>query len=187
MARENAGTALQWPDWLATLRCPELDIHVCILTGQEGMKSADQVDVVVARVSAHESRRTLREMARVDQVHVRNETDGAKRMINAKFVSGAGGGALPLLQKSGIPEAKGFGGFPVSGQWLRCDKAELVDRHNAKVYGKAAVGSPPMSVPHLDTRVIDGKRSLLFGPYVGFSTKFLKHGSPLDLAESVKR
>ncbi|MGB9275058.1 MAG: malate:quinone oxidoreductase [Terrimicrobiaceae bacterium] len=126
-------------------------------------------------------------MARVDQVHVQNKTDGAKRTINAKFVFlGAGGGALPLLQKSGIPEAKGFGGFPVSGQWLRCDKAGLVDRHNAKVYGKAAVGSPPMSVPHLDARVIDGKRSLLFGPYAGFSTKFLKHGSPLDLAESVK-
>jgi malate dehydrogenase (quinone) len=120
-------------------------------------------------------------------VHVQNKSDGAKRTINAKFVFlGAGGGALPLLQKSGIPEAKGFGGFPVSGQWLRCDKPDLVDRHNAKVYGKAAVGSPPMSVPHLDTRVIDGKRSLLFGPYAGFSTKFLKHGSPFDLAESVK-
>jgi malate dehydrogenase (quinone) len=120
-------------------------------------------------------------------VHVQNKSDAAKRTINAKFVFlGAGGGALPLLQKSGISEAKGFGGFPVSGQWLRCDKAELVDRHNAKVYGKAGVGSPPMSVPHLDTRVIDGKRSLLFGPYAGFSTKFLKHGSPLDLAESVK-
>jgi malate dehydrogenase (quinone) len=120
-------------------------------------------------------------------VYVQNKGDGAKRTINAKFVFlGAGGGALPLLQKSGIPEAKGFGGFPVSGQWLRCDKAELVDRHHAKVYGKAAVGSPPMSVPHLDTRVIDGKTSLLFGPYAGFSTKFLKYGSPLDLAESVK-
>jgi malate dehydrogenase (quinone) len=79
-----------------------------------------------------------------------------------------------------------FWGFPVSGQWLRCDKPELVDRHHAKVYGKAAVGSPPMSVPHLDTRFIDGKKSLLFGPYAGFSTKFLKHGSPLDLTESVK-
>ena len=120
-------------------------------------------------------------------VHVQNKEDGAKRTINAKFVFlGAGGGALPLLQKSGIPEAKGFGGFPVSGQWLRCDKAEVVDRHHAKVYGKAAVGSPPMSVPHLDTRVIDGKRSLLFGPYAGFSTKFLKHGSAFDLPDSVK-
>jgi malate dehydrogenase (quinone) len=120
-------------------------------------------------------------------VHVQNKADGAKRTVNAKFVFlGAGGGALPLLQKSGIPEAKGFGGFPVSGLWLRSDKAELVDRHHAKVYGKAAVGSPPMSVPHLDTRVIDGKRSLLFGPYAGFSTKFLKHGSAFDLPNSVK-
>jgi malate dehydrogenase (quinone) len=120
-------------------------------------------------------------------VHVQNKADGAKRTVNAKFVFlGAGGGALPLLQKSGIPEAKGFGGFPVSGQWLRCDKADLVDRHHAKVYGKAAVGSPPMSVPHLDARVIEGKRSLLFGPYAGFSTKFLKHGSAFDLPDSVK-
>ena len=120
-------------------------------------------------------------------VHVQNKADGAKRTVNAKFVFlGAGGGALPLLQKSDIPEAKGFGGFPVSGLWLRSDKAELVDRHHAKVYGKAAVGSPPMSVPHLDTRVIDGKRSLLFGPYAGFTTKFLKHGSVFDLPYSVK-
>ena len=120
-------------------------------------------------------------------VYVQNKGDGRKRSVNGNFVFlGAGGGALPLLQKSDIPEGKGFGGFPVSGQWLRCDKPEIVDRHNAKVYGKAAVGSPPMSVPHLDTRVIDGKRSLLFGPYAGFSTKFLKHGSLLDLAESVK-
>ena len=121
------------------------------------------------------------------RIFVQNKGDGAKRTANANFVFlGAGGGALPLLQKADIPEGKGFGGFPVSGQWLRCDKAEIVDRHNAKVYGKAAVGAPPMSVPHLDTRVIDGKRSLLFGPYAGFSTKFLKHGSLLDLAESVK-
>ncbi len=120
-------------------------------------------------------------------VHLQDKADGAKRTAIANFVFlGAGGGALPLLQKADIPEAKGFGGFPVSGQWLRCDKAEVVDRHNAKVYGKAAVGSPPMSVPHLDTRVIDGKRSLLFGPYAGFSTRFLKHGSLFDLPESVK-
>ena len=120
-------------------------------------------------------------------VQVQNKANGTKRTLNTNFVFlGAGGGALPLLQKADVPEGKGFGGFPVSGQWLRCDKPEVVDRHNAKVYGKAAVGSPPMSVPHLDTRVVDGKRSLLFGPYAGFSTKFLKHGSLLDLAESVK-
>lgn len=99
---------------------------------------------------------------------------------------GAGGGALPLLQNSGIPEAADFAGFPVSGQWLVCQRADLVDRHFAKVYGKAAVGAPPMSVPHLDSRWIDGKRSLLFGPYAGFSSKFLKTGSLFDLPRSVR-
>jgi malate dehydrogenase (quinone) len=43
-----------------------------------------------------------------------------------------------------------------------------------------------MSVPHLDSRYVDGKRSLLFGPYAGFSTKFLKHGSLGDLFKSIK-
>jgi malate dehydrogenase (quinone) len=109
------------------------------------------------------------------------------RDVETDFVFlGAGGGALPLLQKSGIPEGKGYGGFPVSGIWLRCDNEELADRHDAKVYGKAASGSPPMSVPHLDKRVIDGKRALLFGPYAGTSPKFLKHGSHLALFKSVK-
>src|SRR5436190_1991450 len=112
---------------------------------------------------------------------------GDRRSTTAKFVFlGAGGAALPLLQKSGIPEEKGYGGFPVSGIWLRCDDPELNKRHHAKVYGKAAVGSPPMSVPHLDTRVIGGQHSLLFGPYAGFSTKFLKHGSLLDLFLSIR-
>jgi malate dehydrogenase (quinone) len=107
--------------------------------------------------------------------------------ISAKFVFiGAGGGALTLLQKSRIPEAHGYGGFPVSGIWLRCDVASLSERHHAKVYGKAAEGSPPMSVPHLDTRIIGGKKSLLFGPYAGFSTRFLKHGSLTDLFHSIE-
>jgi malate dehydrogenase (quinone) len=118
---------------------------------------------------------------------LRIENGEKKRWVIAKFVFlGAGGGALPLLQKSGIPEGKGFGGFPVSGQWLRCDNPEVVAAHQAKVYGKASVGAPPMSVPHLDTRVIDGKKSLLFGPYAGFTTKFLKKGSLLDLPASIK-
>jgi len=99
---------------------------------------------------------------------------------------GAGGGALTLLDKSEIPEGKGFEGFPVSGQFLVCNNEDVINRHEAKVYGKAAVGSPPMSVPHLDTRWIDGKRSLLFGPYAGFSTKFLKEGSYMDLFLSVE-
>jgi malate dehydrogenase (quinone) len=107
--------------------------------------------------------------------------------ITARFVFlGAGGGALPLLQKSGIPESKGYGGFPVSGQWLVCNNAEIAKQHHAKVYGKAPLGAPPMSVPHLDTRIIDGKSALLFGPYAGFTTRFLKRGSFLDLIASVK-
>jgi malate dehydrogenase (quinone) len=115
------------------------------------------------------------------------ERSGARHTLATKFVFlGAGGGALPLLQKSGSPEGKGYGGFPVSGLWLRCDEPALTARHDAKVYGRASVGTPPMSVPHLDSRVIDGKRALLFGPYAGFSTKFLKHGSPADLLLSVK-
>lgn len=121
------------------------------------------------------------------KIMVKDKTTGNKRKLNAKFIFvGAGGGALPLLQKSGIPESKGFGGFPVSGQWLVCNNPDVVKQHEAKVYGKASVGSPPMSVPHLDTRMIDGKRALLFGPYAGFSTRFLKKGSLLDLFGSIK-
>ena len=119
-------------------------------------------------------------------VQIRDEKTGQHRDVQARFVFiGAGGGALHLLQTSGIPERLGYAGFPVSGIWLRCDRAELSSRHNAKVYGKAAVGSPPMSIPHLDTRHVQGQVSLLFGPYAGFSTKFLKHGSYLDLFGSI--
>ena len=119
-------------------------------------------------------------------VRIRDEKSGEERDVQAKFVFiGAGGGALPLLQKSGIPEAHGYAGFPVSGIWLRCDDPTVNARHNAKVYGKASTGSPPMSVPHLDRRHVEGKVSLLFGPYAGFSTKFLKHGSYLDLFGSI--
>jgi malate dehydrogenase (quinone) len=121
------------------------------------------------------------------RIEVQDLDSGDRRAVTAKFVFlGAGGGALPLLQKSGIPEAHGYAGFPVSGIWLRCDDPAISKHHHAKVYGKAAVGSPPMSVPHLDTRVIGGQHSLLFGPYAGFSSKFLKHGSLLDLVESIR-
>jgi len=121
------------------------------------------------------------------RLDVDDRKSGQRRSTTAKFVFlGAGGGALGLLQKSEISEGKGYGGFPVSGIWLRCDDPELNKRHHAKVYGKAAVGSPPMSVPHLDTRVIGGQHSLLFGPYAGFSSKFLKHGSLLDLFLSIR-
>ena len=120
------------------------------------------------------------------RVSVKDTYDGSDVTVSAKFVFiGAGGGALPLLQRSKIPEGKGYGGFPVSGIWLRCDVDAVSQRHHAKVYGKAAVGSPPMSVPHLDTRIIGGKHSLLFGPYAGFSTRFLKHGELTDLFTSL--
>ena len=121
------------------------------------------------------------------QVLVQDLRLNTQRTVNARFVFiGGGGGALPLLQKTGIPEAKGVGGFPVSGQFLRCTNPEIVARHKAKVYGKASVGAPPMSVPHLDTRMIDGKPALLFGPYAGFSTRFLKHGALMDLPRSIR-
>jgi malate dehydrogenase (quinone) len=120
-------------------------------------------------------------------VTVKDLGTGEKRTVSARFVFiGAGGGGLDLLEKSKIPEGHGYGGFPVSGIWLRCDVDEVSARHHAKVYGKAAEGSPPMSVPHLDTRIIDGKRSLLFGPYAGFSSKFRKHGSHADLFRSIE-
>jgi malate dehydrogenase (quinone) len=119
-------------------------------------------------------------------VQIRDEKSGESWDVQTKFVFlGAGGGSLPLLQKSKIPEGRGYAGFPVSGVWLRCDDPQISSRHDAKVYGKASVGSPPMSVPHLDTRHVEGKVSLLFGPYAGFSTKFLKHGSYLDLFGSI--
>jgi malate dehydrogenase (quinone) len=120
-------------------------------------------------------------------VSLENSENGASENIRARFVFlGAGGGALPLLQKSGIAEGDGYGGFPVSGQWLVCKKPEIVKQHLAKVYGKAPIGAPPMSVPHLDTRIIDGEKALLFGPFAGFTTKFLKRGSHLDLLKSVR-
>jgi malate dehydrogenase (quinone) len=131
--------------------------------------------------------RKLKQKDGLWEVKIKNAGTGEKRTIKAKFVFiGAGGGSLPLLEKSDIPEGKGFGGFPVSGQWLKCVNPAIIEQHNAKVYGKASVGAPPMSVPHLDTRMIDGKKALLFGPYAGFSTRFLKNGSLLDLPLSIK-
>lgn len=119
-------------------------------------------------------------------VDVRDVATGAERTVRARFVFiGAGGYSLSLLEKSGIPEAEGYGAFPVSGQWLRCTDRNVIARHHAKVYGRAEVGAPPMSVPHLDSRWIDGERELLFGPYAGFTTKFLKKGSWLDLLSSI--
>ncbi|HYG04032.1 MAG TPA: malate:quinone oxidoreductase [Chryseosolibacter sp.] len=120
-------------------------------------------------------------------IKAKERTTKNKTYYRTKFVFiGAGGGALRLLEKSNIPEGRGYGGFPVSGQWLRCTNEDVISKHHGKVYGKASVGSPPMSVPHLDTRIINGKKALLFGPYAGFSTKFLKKGSYFDLFNSIQ-
>jgi malate dehydrogenase (quinone) len=134
----------------------------------------------------HEVRDIQRGKDGIWNVTVKNLGNDQLQTMRAKFVFiGAGGGSLPLLEKSGIPEAKGYGGVPVGGQFLVTNNPELVNQHHAKVYGKASVGSPPMSVPHLDTRIIDGKKTLLFGPFATFSTKFLKNGSWIDLPASV--
>jgi malate dehydrogenase (quinone) len=121
------------------------------------------------------------------RIQLRHLVGNTPVQATARFVFvGAGGGALRLLQKSGIPEIKGFGGFPISGEFLRTTDPKIVAQHKAKVYGKAAVGAPPMSVPHLDTRIVDGEASLMFGPYAGFSPKFLKTGSWGDLPSSIR-
>lgn len=132
----------------------------------------------------------VRNLSRADDgswdVEIHNLANGNTRTINARFVFiGAGGAALTLLQRSGIPEADGYGGFPVGGQFLMTKNPELVARHKAKVYGKADSGSPPMSVPHLDTRRVDGEEAILFGPFATFSTRFLMQGSLMDLPLSI--
>lgn len=120
------------------------------------------------------------------ELEVINRTTKEKFDVHADFVFiGAGGYALPLLDSSDIEESDGYGGFPVSGEWMVCDNPEVVEKHHVKCYTKAGVNAPPMSVPHLDLRMIDGKKSLLFGPFAAFSTKFLKYGELMDLPKSI--
>jgi malate dehydrogenase (quinone) len=148
-------------------------------------KRLEQSDGVMVHFNHHV--RNLKKNGNLWRIKVKDRGTGEKKKYFAKFVFiGAGGGALRLLAKADIPEAKGYGGFPVSGQWLKCTNPQVIEKHAAKVYGRATVGSPPMSVPHLDTRMINGKKALLFGPYAGFSTKFLKEGSYLDLFKSIQ-
>ncbi|MBL6828182.1 MAG: malate dehydrogenase (quinone) [Opitutales bacterium] len=122
------------------------------------------------------------------EVTIKNMADGTVRKKRAKFVFiGAGGGSLPLLQKAGVDEIRGYGGFPIGGQWLICEKPEIVERHHAKVYGLSPGAAPTMAVPHLDSRVLEGKQALLFGPYAAWTTKFLhRGGSFFDLSGSIK-
>jgi len=141
----------------------------------------------VATLFGHEVRDLRKESDGSWTVKIVNRRTGEKRSLHSKFVFvGAGGGALPLLQKAGMKEARGFGGFPVGGEFLRTANPELTAAHEAKVYGLPPLGAPPMSMPHLDTRVINGKHWLLFGPFAGWSPKFLKSGKVTDLPLSVK-
>ncbi len=147
------------------------------------LKSCDGVEVYLA----HEIQDITHTKDGQWEIDVENLETDKNFSVKTDFVFiGAGGGSLQLLSKSDIPEGRGYGGFPVSGQWLRCDNPEVIAQHEAKVYGKASTGSPPMSVPHLDTRMMNGKKALLFGPYAGFSTKFLKNGSYFDLPFSIE-
>ena len=141
-------------------------------------------------VSIHYNHEVKKLKQKEDQswrLKIKNLTTGESLKTNTDFVFiGAGGGSILLLEKANVKEGEGFGGFPMSGQWLKCTNEAIIEQHQAKVYGKATVGAPPMSVPHLDTRIINGKKELLFGPFAGFSSKFLKNGSYLDLIKSLE-
>ena len=135
----------------------------------------------------HEVKKIKQEEDKIWRLKIKDLNTDNKIKTSSKFVFiGAGGGSILLLEKANVKEGEGFGGFPVSGQWLKCKNEEIIINHHVKVYGKASVGAPPMSVPHLDTRIINGKKELLFGPFAGFSTKFLKNGSYLDLIKSIE-
>jgi malate dehydrogenase (quinone) len=175
------------PSQKVAATCMELGTDVNFGSLTRGMFTLLQQKESVAFHFNHEVEGLRQKEDGIWRVKAKNVQTGETLKVRARFVFiGAGGGSLPLLEKSDIPEGRGFGGFPVSGQWLKCTNRAVIERHHAKVYGKAAVGSPPMSVPHLDTRMINGQRELLFGPYAGFSTKFLKKGSFFDLPLSIK-
>ncbi|MDI9897828.1 malate dehydrogenase (quinone) [Rhodococcus sp. IEGM 1381] len=187
---EDAAVLQQWSplvaegrtgSWAATRDVTGTDVDFGAATRQlfEAMTMAG------ARV---ETGREVRGLSQDRDGSWRLDVRGGRPVERARFVFvGAGGWALKLLRRAGIPDARGFGLMPISGQFLRCDGPEVVDRHDAKVYGTPPIGAPPMSVPHLDTRIVDGQRSLLFGPYAGANPKFLKHGSLLDLPGSITR
>ncbi|MFD1067101.1 malate dehydrogenase (quinone) [Oceanobacillus locisalsi] len=166
----------------------KIDSGTDINFGSLTRKLFDQLEEQGTRLYfKHEVESIARTKDNLWEVKVKNLFNGKVSYHKAKFVFiGAGGGSLPLLQKTNIPESKHIGGFPVSGLFMVCNNPEVAEKHHAKVYGKAKVGAPPMSVPHLDTRFINGERSLLFGPFAGFSPKFLKTGSNLDLFGSIR-
>jgi len=193
---EDAATIRKWSPLLIPGRAKSQPIAATRIDSGTDVDFGKLTNLLTANLEADGAGRNMG----IEVTNLKRQKDGLWRIsarhaiggtpvkpFTAKFVFVGGGGyALGLLQKSGIKEIRGFGGFPVSGEFLRTDNPEIVAKHMAKVYGKAAVGSPPMSVPHLDLRVIDGQGSLMFGPYAGFSPKFLKSGSILDLFASVR-
>jgi malate dehydrogenase (quinone) len=192
---EDRAVIAQWVPALIEGRPEREDIAVTRFAGGTdvdfGSLTHQLIDNAVSRGAElfldHEVTRLTKESSGAWRLRVRDRVARTSSTVSARFVFvGAGGGALHLLQKAGIPEIGGFGGFPISGRFLRTQNPDVVSQHGAKVYGKAAIGAPPMSVPHLDTRVVDGRASLLFGPYAGFNPKFLKRGSWFDLPASVR-
>eukprot|EP00928_Gymnodinium_smaydae_P063003 TRINITY_DN46711_c0_g1_i1.p1 TRINITY_DN46711_c0_g1~~TRINITY_DN46711_c0_g1_i1.p1 ORF type:complete len:582 (-),score=59.30 TRINITY_DN46711_c0_g1_i1:383-2128(-) len=109
------------------------------------------------------------------------------RKVKAKFVFvGAGGWALLMLQKAGIPQVRGYMALPVTADWAVCQNPEVVARHHVKVYAPSAPGAPPMSMPHLNYRQIGGKEVLLFGPFGSLTFKFLRSGSNFDALKALR-
>ncbi|MBM4508837.1 hypothetical protein GS421_02315 [Rhodococcus hoagii] len=98
---------------------------------------------------------------------------------------GAGGGALHLLQKSGIQEAKGFGGFPVSGQFLRC-----TNRSSSPSTAPRCTARQPSVRPRCRCRTSTPASSRAAGPAVRplrrLVAQVLKNGKVTDLPGSVK-
>jgi len=192
---EDAAVIRQWAPLLIPGRRKDQPIAATRITAGTdvdfGAQTHDLIDALVERGADLRMEQHVRSVKRRKgggwRLNVRHEVGSTSDVVTANFVFiGAGGMAIRLLQSSGIPEIRGYGGFPISGLFLRTDDPDLVARHEAKVYGKASVGAPPMSVPHLDTRVVGGEKSLMFGPYAGFSTNFLKHGSLFDLFASLR-
>jgi malate dehydrogenase (quinone) len=172
-------------NFAATFMAMGTDVNFGELT-RSMFRYLTQLDGVTMHFN-HEVKKMKQRDDKTWRIKVTDLTSRKKRKVYTNFVFiGAGGGSLPLLEKANVPEGKGFGGFPVSGQWLKCTNPEVIAKHEAKVYGKASVGAPPMSVPHIDSRMINGEKALLFGPFAGFSTRFLKSGSYSDLPMSIK-
>ena len=117
----------------------------------------------------------------------RDTENGHQFVVRAGHVFvGAGGMALRLLQRAKVAEVRGYGVLPVGAAFFRTADPDVVARHDVKMYGQAPTGAPPMSVPHLDKRIVDGRGYLMFGPYATFGTKLLKAGRFTDFFTTLR-